>query len=166
MISICMRIGVAAAFLPFACLVLSAQQPPPVPPVANPPGVKAAPPAVAAPTTTYRAKQVLGTKVNIQGNVSIGTVEDIVFDDAGNLEYLIVSNEGKLVTVPWEAAKFNFDQRLATINITADQYRAIPTYTVTTYPEFYAPAYRTQIYRYYGVAPRELRRLERRGVIP
>jgi hypothetical protein len=166
MMSICLRIGTAAAFLSFACLVLSAQQPPPVPPVANPPGVKAAPPAVPPPTTTYRAKQVLGTKVNIQGNVAIGTVEDIVFDDAGNLEYLIVANDGKLVTVPWEAAKFNFDQRLATLNVTADQYRAIPTYTVTTYPEFYAPTYRTQIYRYYGITPRELRRLDRRGVIP
>jgi hypothetical protein len=108
----------------------------------------------------------LGTKVNIQGNVAIGTVEDFVFDDAGNLEYLIVANDGKLVTVPWEAAKFNFDQKIATVNISADQYRVIPTFTTTTYPEFYAPAYRTQVYRYYGIAPRELRRLERRGVIP
>jgi hypothetical protein len=166
MMSICLRIGAAAAFLPLACLVLSAQQPPPVPPVTAQPGIKPAPPGAAVPTATYRAKQVLGTKVNIQGNVSIGTVEDIVFDDAGNLEYLIVANEGKLATVPWEAAKFNFDQRVATVNITPDQYRAIPTYTTTTYPEFYAPVYRTQVYRYYGIAPRELRRLERRGAIP
>jgi len=161
MLSTCLRMFVAATFLSFTCLVLMAQQPvPPQPPI------KAAPPANQAPTVTYRAKQVLGTKVNIQGNVAIGTVEDIVFDDAGNLEYLIVANEGKLVTVPWEAAKFNFDQKMATVNITAEQYKVIPTYTTTTYPEFYAPVYRTQIYRYYGVIPRELRRLERRGVIP
>jgi hypothetical protein len=146
--------------------VRPAVQPPPTAPAQPParPGVPAAPTAPAA--TTYRAKQVLGSKVAIQGNVSIGSVEDIVFDDAGNLEYLIVANEGKLVTVPWEAAKFNFDQRIATVNLSADQYKSIPTYTTTTYPEFYAPAYRTQVYKYYGLAPRDLRRLERRGVIP
>ena len=42
------------------------------------------------------AKQVLGTKIMIQGDTAIGTVDDIVFDNAGNLEYLIVENEGKL----------------------------------------------------------------------
>jgi hypothetical protein len=34
-------------------------------------------------TTHYRAKQVLGTKILIQGDTAIGTVDDIVFDDAG-----------------------------------------------------------------------------------
>lgn len=157
------RIGMATLFLPFICLVVLAQQTTPVQP---PPPAKAQPPGSSAAPVTYRAKQVIGAKVNIQGNVSIGTVDDIVFDDAGNLEYLIVANDGKLVTVPWEAAKFNFDQRTALVNLTADQYKAIPTYTTTTYPEFYSPVYRTQVYRYYGITPRELRRLERRGAIP
>jgi hypothetical protein len=161
MLSTSLRIYLAAVFVPLSCLSLSAQQP-----VPTQPGLKAAPPGNPAPPATYRAKQVLGSKVHIQGDVSIGVVDDIVFDDAGNLEYLIVANDGKLVTVPWEAAKFNFDQRIATVNITADQYRAIPTFTTTTYPEFYAPVYRSQVYKYYGVNPRELRRLERRGVIP
>ena len=98
---------------------------------------------------------MLGTKVNIQGNVNIGTVEDIVFDDAGQVEYLVVDNGGKLVSVPWEAAKFNFQQRTATLNITQEQFRTIPTYTVQTYPQFFTPAYRTQVYKYYGMTPRE-----------
>jgi hypothetical protein len=161
MLSNWLRIGAATLFLAIGCLVVVAQQPVP----AQPP-VKGVPPGSPAANVTYRAKQVLGTKVAIQGNVSIGTVDDIVFDDAGNLEYLIVANEGKLVTVPWEAAKFNFAQKIATVNLTAEQYRGIPTYTTTTYPEFYAPTYRTEIYRSYGMTPRELRRLERRGVIP
>jgi hypothetical protein len=155
------HIGLAAAFLPFAGLILMAQQSVPAVPATKP-----QPPGSPTSTVTYRAKQVLGSKVLIQGNVSIGTVDDIVFDDAGNLEYLVVANEGKLVTVPWEAAKYNFDSRTAIVNITAEQYRAIPTFTATTYPDFYAPVYRTQVYKYYGVNPRELRRLERRGAIP
>jgi hypothetical protein len=171
------RIAVAMLFLPLGYSSVLAQVPvqpgkpvipPALPTVPAQPGKAVVPPgAPAAPaTTTYRAKQVLGSKVMIQGNLSIGTVDDIVFDDAGNLEYLIVANDGKLATVPWEAAKFNFDQRVATVNITADQYKSIPTFTTTTYPEFYSPVFRTETYKYYGLAPRDLRRLERRGVIP
>jgi hypothetical protein len=93
--------------------------------------------------------------------VAVGTVDDLVFDDAGNLDYLIVLNEGKLVTLPWEAATFDFQKRIATVNITVEKFRIIPTYTVQTYPTFYAPAYRTEIYRHYDLTPRELRRLER-----
>ncbi|HEY2910548.1 MAG TPA: PRC-barrel domain-containing protein, partial [Gemmataceae bacterium] len=39
---------------------------------------------------SIRAKQVIGAKVNIQNNVAIGTVDDIVLSDAGDVEYLIV----------------------------------------------------------------------------
>lgn len=110
---------------------------------------------------TYRAKQVLGTRVMIQGDTAVGTVDDLVFDEAGNLDYLVVNNGGKLVTVPWEAAKFNFEKKTATLAVTPDEFKVIPTYTTTTYPSFYTPAYRTEVYKYYNLTPRELRRLRR-----
>lgn len=109
-----------------------------------------------------RAKSVLGAKVSIQGGTGVGTVEDIVLSNEGVVDYLIVSDGGKLVSVPWEAAKFNYQQRSATINITQDQYRQIPTFTPERYPNFYTPEYRTQVYRYYGLTPGQERRLERR----
>ena len=88
-------------------------------------------------------------------------MDDIVFDGDGYVEYLIVDNEGKLVTVPWEAAKFNFKERSAMVNITPDQFKQVPTYSVERYPTFTAPNYRVDTYRYYGITPRE-RRVERR----
>jgi len=141
--------------------VLSAQAPPP-PPVKPAPPATGTAPAAGAPSRTegmqaYRMKQVLGSKVNIQGDVSIGTVDDVVFNDQGEVEYLIVANEGKLVTVPWEAAKFNFEKQTATVNITQDVYRTIPTYTTTSYPVYFEPTYRTNVYRYYGLTPRPFR---------
>ena len=87
---------------------------------------------------------------------------DIVFDDEGVIDYFIVSQNGKLVTVPWEAAKFNFEKRTAVINITPEQYQKIPTYTVQTYPQFYTPTYQNQIYGYYNLTPGQARRFERR----
>jgi hypothetical protein len=110
---------------------------------------------------SYRAKTVLGSKVSIEENISIGTVDDIVFSDEGYVEYLIVKNENKLATIPWEAAKFNFEQRTAVVNITQKQYEAVPTYTQEKYPVFHAPAYRTQTYQYFGLTPRERRAVRR-----
>ena len=114
---------------------------------------------------TYRAKSVLGSKVSIEGNVAVGTVDDIVFADDGYLEYLIVLNDNKLVTVPWEAAKFNFEKRTAVVNITPERFKVIPTYTVDQYPVFSTPRYRVETYKYYGLTPAEERRAIRRGVV-
>jgi len=114
-----------------------------------------------APAAQYRVKQLLGTRVSIDGNVAIGTVDDLVFDDNGQVEYLLIVNDGKLVTVPWEAAKFNFEQRTASVNITQEKFKTIPTYTVTQYPAFATPTYRTQVYQHYGLTAGQQRRLNR-----
>jgi hypothetical protein len=123
------------------------------------------PPSSATPAVReYRVKQVLGAKVHLQGDLAIGTVDDIVFGDDGVVEYLIVLNEGKLVTVPWQAARFNFEKRVATLAITPEQFKLVPTYTAERYPSYYAPAYRTEIYKFYGLTPRQERRLERKEI--
>jgi PRC-barrel domain len=116
----------------------------------------------AGPRTALRAKSILGATVSLKGGTSAGTVTDFVVNDEGVVDYLIVSEGGKLVTVPWEAAKFNYEKRMATINITQDQFRQIPTYTTERYPDYYTPAYRGQVYKYYGLTPGRERRLERR----
>jgi len=72
-----------------------------------------------------------------------------------------VMNEGKYVVVPWQAAKFNFEQRAATVNITQQQFQQVPTFTMQTWPTFDA-GYQQRIYGYYGVTPGRERRIERR----
>jgi len=131
----------------------------PIPAQGNPAAAGTAP--VKGAGSQFRAKQILGTRIMIQGNTAVGTVDDLVFDDAGNLEYLVVENAGKLSTVPWEAAKFDLEKKTAVLPLTAAQYNVIPTYTTTTYPSYYTPAYRTQVYRFYNLTPRELRRIGR-----
>ena len=154
-----------AALLALSVGTVLAQTSPPPPPTPPRPTDPAARPgsgaAPATPSTTtegstqaYRVKQVLGTKVSLKDGLSIGTVDDIVFNDQGQVDYLIVANDGKLVTVPWEAAKFNFDKRTATVNISQDRYKTIPTYTVSEYPVFFEPRYRTQVYGWFGLRPR------------
>lgn len=160
MLSNFLRISAAGAFLVSAALVADAQQPA-RPGQAQPPARVQPVDPKASPLMTYRAKEILGAKIMIQNNTAVGTVDDIVFDSAGNLEYLIVANDGKLVSVPWEAARFDVKSQTAVVNITPEVFKTIPTYTVTTYPEFFTPTYRTTTYKYYGLTPRELRRIER-----
>lgn len=148
-----LTVGLASA------LAQTSPPPPPQPPRPVEPAKPGVVPAGGTTTTTeggqaYRVKQILGTKVSIKGDLSIGTVDDVVFSDAGQVEYLIVNNDGKLVTVPWEAAKFDFGKRTAAVEISREQYQAIPTYTTTEYPVFFEPTYRTRVYGWYGLKPR------------
>lgn len=112
----------------------------------------------------FRAKQILGAKVGLEGNTQAGTVDDIVLDESGNVDYLIVmTGENKLVTVPWDATRFNVEKRMVGVQIQQDQFQKIPTYTVEQYPAFATPTYRTQVYKYYGLTPGQQRRAFRRA---
>jgi hypothetical protein len=96
----------------------------------------------------------------------VGTVDDIVIDEHGNVDYLIVMNsDNRLVTVPWDAARFNSEKRMAVVHIAPEKFRQVPTYTVNQYPNFATPAYRTEIYRWYGLTPGQERRAIRRGAV-
>ncbi len=124
----------------------------------NPPKL----PVLKLPVMRHSANSIIGATVNLQGGSGVGTVHDFVLNDDGVVEYLIVSDNGKLVTVPWEATQFNFAKRTAVINISPEQYRQVPTYTAERYPDFATPVYRTQVYRSYGLTPGRERRIERR----
>jgi hypothetical protein len=149
----------------FSMSFISAQDAPPAAPAKPGAPVQNAPGAN-APGQTFRAKQIIGSKVNIEGNTAVGMVDDIVLDDHGNVDYLIVAKEdASLVTVPWDAAVFNADQRTATVQITSDKFHQVPTYTVKQYPVFARPTYRAQVYKYYGVTPGQERRAIRRSEV-
>ncbi|MDB5384679.1 MAG: PRC-barrel domain protein [Planctomycetaceae bacterium] len=128
-------------------------------PQQNPAAKPAGPPG-----QSFRPKQIIGSKVNIEGNTAVGTIDDIVIDEHGNVDYLIVAkDDASLVTVPWDAATFNADQQVATVQITSQKFQQVPTYTVKQYPVFTTPAYRAQVYKYYGITPGQDRRMIRRG---
>ena len=107
-------------------------------------------------------RSILGSRVMIQGGTSVGTVEDVVLSDEGVVDYLIVARDGKMVTVPWDAAKFDYEKRVVTVPVTQEVFRKVPTFTSERYPNFYTPTYRTQVYEAYGLTPGAARRLERR----
>src|SRR4051812_16799682 len=40
----------------------------------------------------YRAKEIIGANVQIEGDQAVGTIDDIVLDSDGNVDYLIAVN--------------------------------------------------------------------------
>jgi len=107
-------------------------------------------------------RSILGARVDVQGGTRVGVVEDVVLSEEGVVDYLIVSQGGKMVTVPWDIAKFDYEKRVVTVPVTQEVYQKVPTYTTERYPNFYTPEYRTEVYKYYGVKPGAARRLDRR----
>jgi hypothetical protein len=96
-----------------------------------------------------------------RGGVPVGAVEDFVINDEGVNEYLVVSSGGKLVTVPWDLARYDYETRSLHIPVTPEVYRAIPTYTAERLPNYHAPEYRSHVYKHFGLSPERARRLER-----
>ena len=134
------------------------------PPAAPPAAPGAAPPGSAdALPRPLRATQIIGSTINMKNNTAIGTVSDIVLTDSGEVEYLVVKrSDGMFVTVPWQAAMWGKDYKTATVNITPEQLKVVPTYNATNYPQWFTPTYRSEVYKYYGLTPGQLRRLNRR----
>lgn len=112
-----------------------------------------------------RAKSVLGSKVSIRGDIAIGTVEDIIFADDGVIDYLVVLNEGKQILIPWEAAKFTFERNTvrATVDLPRERIREAPVVTQQQWATVYEPAYRKQLFGFYGLRPPAERRIIIRG---
>ena len=75
-----------------------------------------------------------------------------------------VLSKGKLITVPWDAVKFNAEKRSTLLQITPDKFEQIPTYTPNQYPAFATPKYRSEVYKYYGLTPGQQRRAIRRAL--
>lgn len=109
-----------------------------------------------------RASSIIGAKVSIQDNVSIGKVEDLVLDQNGTVTYLVVLNEDKYVLVPWGAAKLDAGQRTVMVEIRQEKFREVPTFTRDRWPDFSDRQYIERINTYYGVRPGTERRIDRR----
>ena len=72
----------------------------------------------ATPTTDiHRVSQILGSTVQLEGTNNFGRVEDIILDDNGAMSYLVVSNNGRNVLLPWGAGNMNYGKRVVTYSV-------------------------------------------------
>ena len=68
-------------------------------------------------TEVHRVSQILGSIVQLEGTNNFGRVEDIILDDNGAMSYLVVSNNGRNVLLPWDAGNMNYGKRVVTYSV-------------------------------------------------
>jgi hypothetical protein len=84
-------------------------------------------------TQVRKVSVVLGAALQLQGGAGFGKIEDIVINDNGCIEYIVVSHESQYVVVPWSAATVNFEQRTVSVNVTQEKLREV-TFTRDRWP--------------------------------
>ncbi len=91
-----------------------------------------------------RVSQILGSSVQLQGGAAYGKVEDIVLNDAGSVEYVVVSNEGRLAMLPWNAGNFDHTKRVVTYDVTPQAVQPL-SFTPDAWPTVANDQYTTRV---------------------
>jgi len=112
-------------------------------------------------TNIRRISSVIGGTVFVQGDVSVGKIEDVVLSEDGCVDYLVVMEANKYVLVPWTVTRFDFERRTAVIEIAKDKFYEVPTFTRDRWPSLDS-GYVEKLYTFYGARPSQERRIERK----
>lgn len=111
-------------------------------------------------STAIRAKKVLGTPVKTRGGDKVGKIEDIVLDKlSNNIMFAIVGFGGflgigeKYHPLPWSVLDYDETAGGYVVNLTKDQLKGAPAYSMEDLTAGDGTQFRTQVYDYYN-APR------------
>src|SRR5688500_34676 len=63
-----------------------------------------------------RLSLVIGGAVRIADGVSVGTIEDVVLNDRGCIDYVVVVYQDRYVAIPWSVATVDFVERIVTVD--------------------------------------------------
>jgi PRC-barrel domain len=75
-----------------------------------------------------RLSMVIGGAVRIANGVSVGKIEDVVLNDSGCIDYVVVVYRDQYVAIPWTVATVDFRQRIVTVDITEERFATVPTF--------------------------------------
>jgi len=90
-------------------------------------------------TEVRKVSTLMGAKVTLErGESTFGKVTDIVINESGCIDYLIVSYEDELVAVPWGVVTYNVGERVVTLNVavTRDKLRGL-FFRAGSWPNFH-----------------------------
>jgi PRC-barrel domain len=105
-------------------------------------------------TTTvqyHRVSTVVGTSFTL-GTESVGKVTDVVMNDGGCIEYLIVQDGEGFIAVPWSAATVNYEQKTVVVQsttVTVEKLREL-RFTQDKWPNFADATYSQRVQGVWG----------------
>lgn len=99
-----------------------------------------------------RLSTILKSKVLIQQDRPAGNVVDVVLSDGGCIEYLVVMHDDQNYVVPYSATQVRYADQVVFVDLTPAQFQNVTYFSGNSWPNLYAPAYRNQIYSFYGLS--------------
>lgn len=112
-----------------------------------------------------RVSTLLKAQVQLQEGGNYGTVEDLVLNDNGCVEWLVLATGDEYAVVPWTVAQVNFERHVVRVDVTRERIQEL-RFTKDHWPNFSDPQYTERVYRVYGVRGRGGRDFERRDGAP
>lgn len=98
-----------------------------------------------------KVSALMGSKVSVRDGDALGEVEDLVINDNGGIDFLIVRNEDDYVAVPWSVTTFNALRRSVMVNnsISRAKLRDV-TFTRNNWPNFYGDTFGRNLQNVWG----------------
>jgi hypothetical protein len=118
----------------------------------------------AAASVTRKASQIMGSRVSIRGGDTLGKVHDLVIDESGYIDYLIVRYRDEFLAVPWGAVRFDPRDRLFTVTTRVERDRLKDVmFPSDRWPDFYSPRWIRSAGAVWGERAIRRRDIENRG---
>jgi hypothetical protein len=81
---------------------------------------------------------LLRTSILLRGGGEFGLVEDLVISSRGNIDFIVVGFEEKLIAVPFSMARVDFTQKVVSIDVTRERLLQAPSFSRDRFPNLSA----------------------------
>jgi sporulation protein YlmC with PRC-barrel domain len=102
-------------------------------------------------TQVRRVSTVISSRVVLAEGGSVGKVEDIVVNEDGCIDYLVVAYQDEFILVPWSITTVNFQQQVVRLDATRQTLRSVPTFTRGNWPNLSNRQYTQRLWSAWGV---------------
>ncbi len=109
----------------------------------------------ARPTELRKVSQIVGSSVLLQDGVSYGKVEDIVLNEDGCIEYVVVTREDRYALMPWSVARVDYGKRAVTFDVQPQAVQPL-FFARDAWPNVSDPQFGSRVQEAFG--PRAVRR--------
>ena len=104
----------------------------------------------------HKVSDLMGQKVVDQNGQELGSVDNMVVGDNGQVQYIILSRGGvlgvggTLVPIPWDAANLRTQGDQLVASISKQKLDSAPTFSGDNWAQISQPGYEQQLNSYYG----------------
>jgi sporulation protein YlmC with PRC-barrel domain len=102
-------------------------------------------------TQVRRVSTVISSRVVLAQGGSVGKVEDIVINEDGCVDYLVVAYQDEFILVPWSITTVNFQEQVVRLDATRQTLRSVPTFTRGNWPNLSSRQYTQRLWSAWGV---------------